>query len=882
MIEETAVKPKSHKIVLLLALSFLIPFVFLVLAFALLGVHPFGDAQILVVDGWHQYFPFLKELQYKLQSGGSLLYSWNSGMGTNFLSLMSYYTASPLNLLVGLFPQDALRDVYTLLLTIRIGFAGFSCAYFLHKVFHKDDWTLPCFSLMYAFCALIGGYFWNVMWMDAVAILPLVMLGVLSIVREGKFRLYTLTLAVAIISNYYIGYMVCLFTVIFFMICAIGCKLNVKTFFLRLGQIALFSVLAILMTAFLTLPAYFALQNSYSTGVAFNRAISWKTGLTELISRLAAFTPPSTKTEPPNLYCGLLPVMMLAVYLRQKTFSIRERIAVGVSVVFLLASCSLNLLDFIWHGFHFTNMVPYRFTFVLAFLLIIVMYRTYSAMERFSRADLVAMAVVALIVIASAVIEGAAVATVIANIVLAALFCTAFALFRTGKLNRQMLTMALCGIVTVEMCSFIIIATRTVGTSAYSTYMTKETSVTQALTGIGMYDREKGFFRVETENARTLNDGTLYNYRSLSQFSSSANVNVSLLLYRFGVPAGDSANRYYYKISPPVTNMFFNLKYYIARDKRCADDYFFSSRPIEGIEDADVLPYEFHAYLPLGFVVDEALGELEIPVDTLTPFEAQSQFFSAATGIEEPVYTPVDIIHVLHKNLKVLRSSYGNYNYTVIDPDSDEACQFKFNYEIPYDAPMYVYTKFPDSTKAKVGDFSYPLGRYAYAFPIGFRKQGEIVPVFCDLPTKKNGNAKIYVSALNTDVFRRGYEKLSQQPLEITSFTDTSIDGTISVTEDGLFYTSIPYEKGWTLYIDGVETEITPVMNALVAAPITAGDHEIALRYCPQGFRLGTALSLGALVIFVILALVLRPKKPVEAEPLESNTTLESNTAEEN
>ena len=69
------------------------------------GIYPFGTQQIAIIDMYHQYLPFLSELQDKLQSGGSLFFSWNGGGGSNFWNLIAYYGASPLNLLLVLFPS---------------------------------------------------------------------------------------------------------------------------------------------------------------------------------------------------------------------------------------------------------------------------------------------------------------------------------------------------------------------------------------------------------------------------------------------------------------------------------------------------------------------------------------------------------------------------------------------------------------------------------------------------------------------------------------------------------------------------------------------------------------------------------------------------------
>ena len=86
--------------------AFLLPVLLAVIALAAEGVYPFGDNQIAVIDMYHQYVPFLSELQYKLQEGGSLFYTWNGAGGSNFWNLMAYYGASPLNLILALFPEN--------------------------------------------------------------------------------------------------------------------------------------------------------------------------------------------------------------------------------------------------------------------------------------------------------------------------------------------------------------------------------------------------------------------------------------------------------------------------------------------------------------------------------------------------------------------------------------------------------------------------------------------------------------------------------------------------------------------------------------------------------------------------------------------------------
>ena len=88
-----------------------------------------GGYSLIMVDGLHQYMPFFSDYYEKLKTGSSLFYSFQEGMGTNFLSLWSYYLASPLNLLILLFPKAELNTAVSLIVSIKIVLCGWSFAY---------------------------------------------------------------------------------------------------------------------------------------------------------------------------------------------------------------------------------------------------------------------------------------------------------------------------------------------------------------------------------------------------------------------------------------------------------------------------------------------------------------------------------------------------------------------------------------------------------------------------------------------------------------------------------------------------------------------------------------------------------------------------------
>ena len=159
------------------------------------GIYPFGTQQIAIIDMYHQYLPFLSELQDKLQSGGSLFFSWNGGSGSNFWNLIAYYGASPLNLLLAIFPKSLIMEAVTSILLLKIGLAAAFMAVFLRYAYGKGDTGTAVFAVLYALCSYVMAYYWCIMWMDAVMLLPLCMTGLHKLIDEGKFSLYTVSLA---------------------------------------------------------------------------------------------------------------------------------------------------------------------------------------------------------------------------------------------------------------------------------------------------------------------------------------------------------------------------------------------------------------------------------------------------------------------------------------------------------------------------------------------------------------------------------------------------------------------------------------------------------------------------------------------------------------
>lgn len=403
-----------------LALAFAIPAGAIVLLMLIAGYVPFGYRSMLYSDMWHQYFPFFKEFRRALLSGDSLLYNWSVGMGMDYLGLISYYLASPLNLLTVLIPESWMLSYFSLLVPIKLGLASLFFAIFLKKTFGKNDMSLPLFGAFYGLCAWALGYQWNVMWLDTFALLPLVAMGAVSLMKERKFILYTVTLFLSIFANYYIGFFTCIFVFLLFVCYQICCCKSIKHFFLDLGHMALFSLLAIGMTAILELPALAALQNTQSSVNSFPDSFSlnmvdynlcagareaWNAykaaktagepsfllmltaikssfppimeGMRKVAGNMPGGIAPTFKEGLPNLYCGVGTIFFAFLFLTSHKVKLREKLCSLFLLVFFMLSFVIRQLDYVWHGFHFTNMIPYRFSFLFSFVLLYMAYKAY-------------------------------------------------------------------------------------------------------------------------------------------------------------------------------------------------------------------------------------------------------------------------------------------------------------------------------------------------------------------------------------------------------------------------------------------------------------------------------------------------------------------------
>ena len=174
---------KNNKYILI---SALIAFAVMQLVYFCFSLIPYGDMTILRMDLYHQYGPLFAELYDRLTSGESLIYSWNSGLGSSFLGNFYNYLSSPVTILILFFGHKNIPEAIAAMIAVKAMLSAGSFTYYIKKSLGRHDPTTAAFGILYAFCGYFVAYYWNLMWLDAMVLFPVILLGIEKIINKGK------------------------------------------------------------------------------------------------------------------------------------------------------------------------------------------------------------------------------------------------------------------------------------------------------------------------------------------------------------------------------------------------------------------------------------------------------------------------------------------------------------------------------------------------------------------------------------------------------------------------------------------------------------------------------------------------------------------------
>ena len=852
--------------------SFMLPVLLVVLAFAVTGIYPFGEDQIAVIDMYHQYVPFLAELQYKLQEGGNLFYTWNGAGGSNFWNLMAYYGASPLNLFLALFPKKLIMEGVTFVLLIKIGLAGSFMAIYLKYLDKKCNMVTVAFATLYALCSYVMAYYWCIMWIDAVTLLPLCMLGLNRLIDDGRAVMYVVSLALIVFSNYYVAIMVCIFILfyypfLYFMKVKNG---GIKKCAVTTGKAVGYSLLGVAMAAVMLLPTYISMQSTYYISSTMPQEWDIYSDALNILNQLLPYTELTFREGLPNLYCGMIVVIMLVLYVLSDSISLREKALNGTFMLFIFFSLNTNKLDFIWHGLHFPNQLPFRYTFVICFVLIGIAYSMIQRKDEFPVKHIWAILAVGTgyYLIAQKLFNKLDFDKELffyGGMAWLVLYCAVILLYKKGYLYKTTFSLVIVILIVAEMAASTCISFDRIGNSYREGYFANRDDIVELVA-----DANEEFSRTEMDYLNTLNDPAMYHYRGMSQFSSSINADTTYLMEKIGLDGSPGRNRFNYNQTAPVVNAMLNIRYIIAKNEDFKDPDFTLVA-----EEGYSRLYESKYPLSIGYMTG---GEIRTwDTGSENPFVVLDDYVRAATGnTYNKIFGPVDKPVVTAKNAKAEIVADGK---VAVKSSGSGNAQVTLNYTADKTQKYYVFIEAANadcitaSNGNKIEDIDI-RNDCGSIVNIGTIKKNEPIKIIIDYDKKKIGDITCHVRSLDYSTWNKAYDIISQNMMDVTEFRDNHIEGTVTADESGVLVTSIPYDKGWKLEVDGVHKEISELTgNVWISVPLQEGQHHISLTFRPPGMLAGIIITIISILLLALLQTI-RKRRMTASEDIISSIVL--------
>ena len=860
--------------------SFMFPFVAVLLIFALMGVYPAGTKTMLTVDLYHQYMPFIYELRAKILGGRSLFYSWNSGLGNEYFAVFANYCASPLNIIALVFPYKMLPVFVAFVTAVRAGLASLFMAMLLSRIdARKYDLITVCFGVAYALCGWFLTDFWNIMWCDAYVLLPLICIGLLTLFEEGRYGLYVITLAVAIISNYYSGYMLCIFLTFFSVVMFFAFmpheRITVGSFFACAGRFALGSAIAGAMSAAVVIPTYLILQHSSATGSEFPVDFNPTGNLFDFLGRFLVSANPNIRDGMANVACGTIAVLMLPLFFmasERTGITLRKKIGFGFMLLFMYMSFSTRTLNFIWHGLHFPNQIPYRQSYMMSFLVVIIAFMTIRVLKTFTPSQLAAVCV------------GAGVVLLL------------YEKFGTGNEGYQQIGLSLLFLIiqsvvlrTIimsppgrnEVLEIVITVTMLAETLTASAFTIGRVAEHEGFTGYEFYgknrkpiheyavqaegsDGHNTFERTELYPNFICDIQSVYDVKGMSIFSSTARESFVKYMRNFGFH-NNGINGLRNAGLTRVTASLLGIRTLATIQDTQSIPMLFAETGGEG----EVHFYDNPDALAVGYMTSPDIVNY-VPNPAIYDIFAKTNDWVRAMGVQADVYLPVNAVSSDEIGVTSMGRS-GNALTFQMDAAGSTGSYTITCSSADIGSDVYIYA---DSSKGghvkimKAGQTTaeYEIRSYQTIFLGTY--DGEPLSCTISYTDSPAGTLHVYAYELNAAGYEQAISELSQRQLNVTHYDDTSLTGTVDAGEGGFLLLTVPYAEGFSLEVDGVPTELEPVCDALCGVTLASGTHEISLKYRPEGFTQAAFVSLaGVLAFAAVIAVKKLTSRKTESVP---------------
>lgn len=856
-------------------ISFFVPCITLLMAYFLFGVYPYGKESVLSLDLNGQYVYYYDYMYDVFAGRESVFYSWSRNLSGEFMGIIGYYLASPFNLLVWAFPRDHITEGLLTMMVTKVGAIGFCMAVYLSKGRGMNRLTTVIFSTCYALCAYTLEQTMNPMWLDGVMILPIVVYGIEKLIDEGRFVMCTISLVYAFVTCFYIGYMIGIFSAIYFFYYAcVSHKDKLYRVFIQRGLLfTAVAVVSVMMSAFMLLPVYHSLSYGkfdFSDNVTEATEITTNFHFIEILDKMFPGTYDTCRMSGlPFVYCGTIVILLLPCFFFMKKIRGRDRIGAAVIISVLCVSMYIKQVDMVWHGGQLPNWLPYRYSFMLTFLMVTMAATVFNDIKEVPKKRIALSAlgwfIVLLMIentdnyledISRDTMDGL---TVVLPAMFVLLLVSAAVVQLKDKLDKKKSAVViLCCILGAE-CFYntfgqlcrqdqdIVYSTR----PSYNDVILPAREVVQRIKS-----EDDGFYRIEKTFFRTVNDPMALNMYGLSHSSSTLNTKPIQLLGKLGFSARSHYTRY--SGATEITKSLFGVKYELS----CKDN---STANIKTADDISVSNNVFA--LPMAYLVDPMYAKVKL--DENAPFESQNRLLSAMIGsLRTPEYftrisnsaeTPVTLEKT---NVTQGKTTDGHHSFKVVEKGKNAELVYTLNMPETSSLYMYLPSKYERTVNVWLNRKTF-LGTYFEGdnnsiMKIGDFAKGEQVVIGLTLTRDELYFREAQFVYINEEDIARDLNKL----LEINGNTycerptPTSMRVSVSTNEEMSLFTSIPDEKGWEVFVDGEKTDYDIALDALLTVPVSPGEHVIEFRFTTAGYPLALIVSFAGLVLFICMIIL--------------------------
>ena len=877
-----------------LAVAFLCPALVLLAAYFAFGVYPFGGESVLVLDLNAQYVYFFGALRRVLHGDASLLYSFSRALGGEFLGIFAYYLASPLSFLVALFPADNILDALLVIFTLKCGLCSLSLAYYLeaHGIGTKPARII--FGALYALSGYGMIYQHNTMWIDCMALLPLVALGIEKLISEKKYKMFTLSLGLAIFSNFYIGYMMCIFCFIYFFyayFCMDTNPLGEKKHFLRsLIRMGLFSAIAVGLAACIILPTYYSLGFGKTTFSNPTYGYKPRFDLLDLAAKLFLNSYDTVRPEGlPILYCGMLTLIFVPLFFIAKKVPLREKVGTGALVGIFVLSFSIDAVDKFWHGMQAPNWLNFRYSFMLIFVLIVAAAKAFREVRSFTAAQIGGVCgglfLLALNVQKLSIDNmhesdlDRDLLCIWLSILFIAVYAAVVSLFKNRHYRHaahSVLAVIVCAELLLSSVVSICYLDDDVVCSTRKSYLDNKHRYEDSVNYI--LENDDGFYRFDKTKHALIDTPMALGIRGFTNSTSTLSRETIDFLRYMGLASKSHWSKYLGATAPFDTLL--GVKYVIVDgDYEIPDTYVhvYDGRETDVYENPDALSIayavnsalkDFHLAYPSDYKDGLADGKYEKFTAPYTPPERMNRMAAAMLGEDDArqMFVPIEDIDTRDNNLN---SSYvaEHTKYTPINESASATLYYEF--KVPTDGIVYMYlpSDYPRECTLTVNgsDKGTVMGNETNRMiALGSFRAGEAVTVGLTLKDKN-----LYIRAdepyfwqVDDAVYTETAAALGENQFGITKWSETRFEGTLTATDARkTVFTSIPYDANWRVTVDGEAVETYKLLDALVGFDVTPGEHTVVIRYVPRQLYLGLCITCAAALLLLIIILLDRAGK---------------------